>query len=551
MRKLGAWVSGLGVIWVCLAGLAASSEATKDEAGFVSIFNGRTLEGWDGNPDLWRVEDGVITGQTTPEKPTKGNTFLVWRAGEVGDFELQCEYRIIGGNSGIQYRSFEDPEKWGRWVLGGYQADIEAGDRYSGILYGERFRGILADRGQKTIIGEDHKPKVVETFGDPAVLQKYVKKEDWNHYRIVAKGFHFVHYINGQKMAECIDEDTQVRRAKGLLGIQLHAGPPMKIQVRNIRIKHLQPSPEKSSSATSQPTAEGTCSTRAEVKKQIVFISGRPSHGYGGHEHYAGCMLLAKYLDQLPGVECKVYKHAWPDDPKALEGADAIVIFSDGGGGHPILPHLDEVEKLVQKGVGLACLHYAVEVPKGKAGDAFLRWIGGYFETYWSVNPFWIAEFKSFPDHPVARGVKPFTIDDEWYYHMRFPEGMKNVTPILTAVPPDSTRNAPDDPHGGNPVVRARKGMPEHVMWVIERPDGGRGMGFTGGHWHWNWACDSFRTVVLNGIAWVAKIDIPPNGIPSKTPTWEELEANQDYPQPPNFNRAQWEKKIAEWNKKE
>jgi len=610
MRRWTLWfVVGLALSWAGWCGLVVPAWAAEDEEGFIAIFDGKTLNGWDGDPELWRVEDGAITGQTTPEKPIKTNTFLIWRGGQVGDFELRCQYRILGGNSGIQYRSFEDPEKWGRWVLGGYQADIEAGDRFSGILYGERFRDILADRGQKTVIGTDHKPKVVETFGDPADLQKHIKKEDWNEYRIVAKGFHFVHYINGHKMAECIDEDTQMRRAKGLLGIQLHVGPPMKVQIRNLRIKHLahccqDPSlppcepgegtcPGKSQSCLEAGSGQSGCpsasgcvgaagpsacggsqdqssacvamqqprptvvesarpkqdQTDSEKKKRIVFISGGPSHGYGGHEHYAGCMLLAKYLEQLPGVECKVYKHAWPDDPKALEGADAIVIFSDGGGRHPILPHLDEVEKLIQKGVGLVCLHYAVEVPKGKAGDALLRWIGGYFETHWSVNPFWTAEFKSFPDHPVCRGVKPFTIDDEWYYHMRFPEGMKNVTPILTAVPPDSTRERPDGPHSGNPVVRARKGMPEHVMWVIERPDGGRGMGFTGGHWHWNWANDNFRKVVLNGIAWVAKIDIPPDGIPSKTPTWEELEANQDFPKPANFNRAEWEKKIAEWNK--
>lgn len=550
------WVIGLvGMGWGLLA-LAAPGKPAEEEEGFISIFDGKTLTGWDGNPELWRVEDGAITGQTTPEKPIKSNTFLIWRGGEVGDFELRCQYRIIGGNSGIQYRSFENPEKWGRWVLGGYQADIDSGPRYSGILYGERFRGILADRGQKTIIGANHKPTVVQTFGDPSQLQKHIKKEDWNEYRVVARGFHFVHYINGQKMAECIDQDTQMRRAKGLLGIQLHVGPPMKIQVRNIRIKHLRSSSQDPSSASS-PGAGKHSATSTEAsdqpalknKKRIVFISGRPSHGYGSHEHYAGCMLLAKYLEQLPGVECKVYKHVWPEDPKALEEADAIVIFSDGGAGHPILPHLDEVEKLMQKGIGLVCLHYAVEVPKGKAGEALLRWIGGYFETYWSVNPFWKAEFKSLPDHPICRGVKPFAIEDEWYYHMRFPEGMKNVTPILTAVPPDSTRERPYGPHSGNPVVRARKGMPEHVMWVIERPDGGRGMGFTGGHWHWNWANDNFRKVVLNGIAWVAKMEIPPEGIPSKTPSWEQLEANQDYPKPAKFNRAAWEKKIAEWNK--
>lgn len=543
LRHATGWL-GLCTLAAALLAAGPARAADDEEEGFVPLFDGKTLDGWDGNPDLWRVEDGAITGQTTPEKPTKGNTFIVWRKGEVADFDLRFEYRMEGGNSGVQYRSFEKPDEWGKWVIGGYQADFEAGDRYSGILYGERYRGILADRGQKTVIGPDHKPKVVETFGDAKDLQKHVKKDGWNHYRITAQGFHFVHYVNGQKMAECIDEDKEARRASGLLAIQLHAGPPMKVQVRNIRIKNLAPGGQAEKGEKGEAGAAG-----AAGKKRIVFVAGRASHGYGGHEHYAGCMLLAKCLGELPNVECKVYKDGWPKDSKALEGADAIVLFSDGGGGNPIIPHLDEVAPLMKKGVGLACLHYAVEAPKGKAGDALLEWTGGYFETHWSVNPHWKAEFTKFPDHPVARGVKPFAIDDEWYYHMRFPEGMKNVTPILSAVPPDATRERPDGPHSGNPTVRSRKGMAEHLLWVIERPDGGRGMGFTGGHWHWNWACDSFRTAVLNGIAWTAKIDVPPGGIPSKTPTWEELEANQDFPQPANFNRAEWEKKIAEWNK--
>jgi len=492
----------------------------------VSLFDGQSLKGWDGDPKFWRVEDGAITGQTTPENPTKHNTFLIWRVGKLDDFILRFEYRIFGGNSGVQYRSFEDPEKWGPWVVGGYQADIEAGDRFSGILYGERFRGILADRGQKTVIGDDHKPKVIEQFGDPQGLQSVIKKEDWNEYEIVAQGFHFVHKINGQVMSECTDEDTGMRRRSGLLAIQLHAGPPMKVQVRNIRLKRL---------------------PMQDVKK-IVFIAGRPSHGYASHEHNAGCVLLAKCLNESGlNVHAVVYKNGWPEDPTALDNADALVIFSDGGGGHPALPHLDKIQKLADRGVGIAMLHYAVEVPKGEPGNRFLDWIGGYFETFWSVNPHWTARFEQFPDHPVTRGVKPFEMDDEWYYHMRFRENMKGVTPVLTAIPPDSTRERPDGPHSGNPTVRARKGMPEHLAWVYERPNGGRGFGFTGGHWHWNWANDSYRTLVLNAIVWIAGLDVPPNGVPSKTPTLEELEQEQDFPQPPNFDRQRVIDLLNRW----
>ena len=192
----------------------------------------------------------------------------------------------------------------------------------------------------------------------------------------------------------------------------------------------------------------------------------------------------------------------WPKNPgvlEDLEDADTIVIYGDGGGGHLAMPHLKDLDRLMKKGIGLVCLHYAVEIPKGEPGDLLKSWIGGYYETFWSVNPTYTAEFKSLPDHPIARGVKPFTIADEWYYHMRFQDGMKGVTPILTTVPPDSTRQGGDDAHGGNPTVRAEKGHAEHVAWAFERPGGGRGFGFTGGHFHWNWGNDNFRKVVLNG----------------------------------------------------
>ena len=229
------WLSILTVAVSMSTGFTVDAE----EAGFVPIFDGKSLGGWDGNPKFWRVEDGTITGQTTPDNPTKGNTFVVWRKGEVADFELKIEYRMFGGNSGIQYRSWEEPEKWGRWVIGGYQADMDAGNRYTGILYGERYRGILALRGQKTVIGDNHKPKVVGEIGDGKALQAVIKGEDWNEYHIVARGYHFVHKINGQIMVDVVDEDQAVRRPSGLLALQLHQGPPMKVQFRNIRLKRL------------------------------------------------------------------------------------------------------------------------------------------------------------------------------------------------------------------------------------------------------------------------------------------------------------------------
>ncbi len=500
---------------------------------FQSIFDGKSLDKWDGNRKFWRVEDGTITGQTTKENPTDGNTFLIWRGGDTADFELKFEYRIVGGNSGVQYRSFEVPDK--KWVVGGYQGDFEAGDMYSGIVYGERFRGILALRGQKTVIGADHKPKQVGTVGDSAAIQARIKKEDWNTYEISAKGFHFVHKINGIATAECIDEDTQQRRSTGILALQLHAGMPMKVQFRNIQLKQLK----------AEKSAE-----RAGEAKKIAFIAGKKSHGYAAHEHRAGCLLLADALNaNVPGVHAEVYTDGWPQDASVLDDAATIVVYADGGEGHPLNAHLKEFDRLMKKGVGLVCIHYAVEVPKGPSGEKFLDWTGGYFEPNWSVNPHWEARYKQLLKHEITRGVKPFVINDEWYYHMRFRPNMEDVTPILTDVPPASTLSRPDGTHSGNKFVRQEMGQPQHMAWACERPDGGRGFGFTGGHFHWNWGNNNFRKLVLNAIAWTAKIPVPGDGVPSQPLTVAQLEANQDDPVDADYNPERIQKMLDDWNR--
>ncbi len=297
-------------------------------------------------------------------------------------------------------------------------------------------------------------------------------------------------------------------------------------------------------------SADEATGPAAPAKKKIVFVAGPPSHGYAEHEYRADCTLLAKCLNEnMPNVEAVVVSGGWPKDPHVFDGAAAIVISSDGADHHPVLPHLEEVGKLMDRGVGLACIHYAVEVPKGKVGDSFKKWLGGYFELFWSVNPFWTAEFKSFPKHPVANGLKPFSILDEWYFHIRFADGMKGVTPILTAVPPDDVHRNVNDARGGNPAVFKRKGMPEHMAWAYERPGGGRGFGFTGGHVRWNWANDNYRKVVLNGIAWTAGLEIPAGGVPSKAPTFEELRKNLDKPEPPNYDFKRIRTLLEQWQK--
>src|SRR5437867_2980663 len=198
--------------------------------------------------------------------------------------------------------------------------------------------------------------------------------------------------------------------------------------------------------------------------KKIVLIAGRPSHGPGEHEHRAGCLLLKSCLDKVSGISSVVYSNGWPQDANALDGAASIVLYMDGGGGHPALQedHLQKLGELMKKGVGLVCIHYATEPTIEKGQKEFLEWIGGAFEISWSVNPHWDAEFKQLSKHPITRGVKSFTINDEWYFHIRFPEGMKGVTPILSAVPPASTMNRRDGPHEGNPAVReaVKRGEP-------------------------------------------------------------------------------------------
>ena len=280
-------------------------------------------------------------------------------------------------------------------------------------------------------------------------------------------------------------------------------------------------------------------------KKQIVFVHGKASHGYGGHAYGPAFRMLARMLNEnVPAVNAVVLQD--DQDLTALESADAIMLGSDGG---RLVKSLgDRLEPLMQKGVGLACIHYTVDPSDPKAVKHLIEWIGGSYERNWSVNPHWEADFKSFPDHPVARGLKPFKVQDEWYYHMRFVEDMKGVSPILSAVPPEKTRQRPDGPHSGNPHVRARSGMAEIVGWVYERPTGGRGFGFTGMHTHWNWAQDSFRKTVLNALVWIAGADVPPDGVPSKTPTLEELEADLGQPRPANFNADAIRKQIEMMN---
>ncbi len=278
---------------------------------------------------------------------------------------------------------------------------------------------------------------------------------------------------------------------------------------------------------------------QAAPSKQVVLLAGKPSHGYGAHEHLAGCRILAEAIERAaPGITCKVYAGGWPEDESVLNHADTIVMYCDGGGGHPALKHLDTLGKHIERGAGFVCLHYAVEIPKENGGPEFLKWLGGYFETDWSVNPHWTANFENFPEHAITRGVKPFAANDEWYFHMRFVPEMAGVTPILTAVPPQETMLRPDGLHSGNPTVRKEvaRGVPQHMAWAYDRPGGGRSFGFTGGHYHWNWGRSEISRLVSNAIVWTAGADIPAEGLKVSGAPIEVLEAGQDEKPPAGFS---------------
>ena len=287
----------------------------------------------------------------------------------------------------------------------------------------------------------------------------------------------------------------------------------------------------------------------SRVVPKIVLIGGGQSHSYMAHEHYAGFVLIKKWLEASgTGIQAVVCKDGWPKDESVFDGATAVAVNCNGERGHVLNGHLQKMDELRKRGAGLALLHFATIIDKGPLADRALEWAGGYDEADWSVVKWWKAEFKTLPVHPAARGVKPFAFYDEWYFHMRFRPEMKGITPILSAAPPDEVRESKDGPHSGNPVVRSQKGAVESVAWASVCPDGTRGFGFTGFHNHWYLGHPQFRKVLLNGLAWCAGAEIPPAGIASPQPTLDELRLNQDEPVPPNFDFGRIQSDLDRWN---
>ena len=211
-----------------------------DRTGFVQIFDSTSLKNWDGDPTFWRVEGGAIVGESTEANPVKQNTFLIYRGGEPADFELKAEFRINASNSGIQYRSVQVPadEKTGKWVLKGYQADIDFANGYTGMLYEERARGIVALRGQVGLLAEPQRGAIGST-GTADELKQIIKVNDWNQFHVIARGSILIHILNGRVTAMLVDDEAKNRTMKGLLGFQIHVGPPMKVEFRNVYLKTL------------------------------------------------------------------------------------------------------------------------------------------------------------------------------------------------------------------------------------------------------------------------------------------------------------------------
>ena len=288
-------------------------------------------------------------------------------------------------------------------------------------------------------------------------------------------------------------------------------------------------------------------SVDAQEAKHVLVIAGKPSHPPRMHEFNAGVQLLANSVQDRKDLKLDYALNGWPKDEAIFDQVDAIVFYMDGGAGHEVVQEngrrMELVQKLADKGVGLGFMHYAVEIVPDQAGKEFKRWIGGHYEHMFSCNPIWEPSFSRFVQHPITRGVQPFSIKDEWYFNMRFVSDIPGnettktdalaFTPILVASPSDDVRDGPYVyPAGPYPHIESNQGRAEAMMWAVERANGGRGFGFTGGHFHDNWGNDSFRKVVLNAMLWIAKGEVPADGIESVV-TPEQLNQNLD-PKPSN-----------------
>lgn len=239
----------------------------------------------------------------------------------------------------------------------------------------------------------------------------------------------------------------------------------------------------------------------------VLLVAGPVSHGLGEHEYLAGANLLVQLLEQSPGVRAASLEHPWPEDSAIFAGKRSIVLLTNGNTSHPFTrsERMDALEPYVAAGMGLVAIHWSVHLPP-REESRNLAWLGGFYHEDVSVNPKWTARFTALPEHPITRGVTPFELRDEWYYNMRFAPERDGLTPILQAVPPDSTRETAD--------ARMYPGRAETTAWALERQDGGRSFGITGAHFHDSYGSPEFRRIIVNAILWTAGHDVPAAGAP-------------------------------------
>ena len=335
MRLRCVWVGALVLVLASCIAVAAQETAHPEEKGFQRIFNGKDLTGWDGDPRLWSVEDGVIRGETTKENPARGNTFLIWRGGELKDFILKLKFRIQNGNSGIQYRSKEIS----KWRVSGYQAEVENKPGKVGFLYHEAGRGWLVNVGDFMVIDEKGKKNVVGNVSDVDHLKEvgYYNNKGWNEYTIIARGNHLRHYLNGYPTMELIDndrvtnpDDPKDRKGaarEGLLALQIHAGPPMVVEFKDIRVKHLKANYGKAFRLFNGKNLDGwtlyndALKDTFGVKDGVMTDTGRPAGYIQTEKGYANYALHLQLKHVKPGNSGVLLRKTGPDKvwPRSIE----------------------------------------------------------------------------------------------------------------------------------------------------------------------------------------------------------------------------------------
>jgi len=358
---------------------AGPEEAGSLEPGFVSIFNGKDLSGWDGDPRLWSVKDGVIRGQTTEENPARGNTFCVWRDGKVKDFILKIKFRIENGNSGVQYRSKE----FDKWRISGYQAEVTNSPGSVGFLYHERGRGSLVTVGDFVIIDDQGNKNVVGKVADLDNLKKaaYHKENDWNEYTIIARGNHILQYLNGYPTVELIDndrvtnpddpKDSKGAALEGLLALQIHAGPPMVVEFKDIRIMHLPENYGKALRIFNGQDLSGWVPSSDKlkdtfgVKDGVITDTGKPAGYIRTVKDYTDYVVRLQMRHIKPGNSGLLVQMTGPDKvwPKSIEAQGMSNSMGD-------IWNIDNVQMKVDpdrtKGRRTAKLHPSNEKPIGQ-----------------------------------------------------------------------------------------------------------------------------------------------------------------------------------------